>query len=57
MLALLKEEQARYALAALKQPNQRDEFEYGHRSGVIAGLERAIDTLLKGVEEENSRDL
>lgn len=57
MLALLKEEQARYALAAMKQPNQRDAFEYGHRTGVIAGLEKAIDVLLKGVEEENNRDL
>ena len=56
-LTLLKEEQSKYALLALKQPNQRDAFEYGYRVGMIAGLEQAIAVLLKGIEEENSRDL
>ena len=57
LLGLLKDEQVRYALNALKQPNTRDAFEYGYRVGMMAGLEQAIAVLLKSVEEENSRDL
>ena len=57
ILARLKDEQARYALQALKVPASKNEFEYGHRTGVVAGLDLAISTLLKMVEEENSRDL
>ena len=57
LLNLLKEEQAKYALTALRHPNQRDAFEYGYRVGVLAGLEQAVTVLLKSVEEENSRDL
>lgn len=57
LLALLKDEQARYAMQALKQPSKCNEFEYGHRVGVMAGLEQAINVLLKAVEDENSKDL
>lgn len=56
ILGLLKEEQAKYALTALKHPNHRDAFEYGYRVGMMAGLEQAITAILKSVEEENSRD-
>lgn len=57
LLARLKQEQANYALQALQKPSTKDEFEYGHRTGVVAGLELAMSTLLKLVEEDNSRDL
>ncbi len=57
LLGRLKDEQARYALAALRQPDKKDAFEYGYRVGVLAGMEQAITLLLKVVEEENSRDL
>jgi hypothetical protein len=57
LLGRLKQEQAAYALLALQKPNAKDAFEYGHRSGVVAGLELAMSTLLKMVDEENSRDL
>lgn len=57
LLGKLKDEQAKYALQAMRQPDKRDAFEYGYRVGVMAGLEQAIGVLLKSVEEENSRDL
>lgn len=57
VLGRLKQEQAAYALLALQKPNMKDEFEYGHRTGVVAGLELAVSTLLKMVDEENSRSL
>ena len=57
ILARLKDEQARYALQALKQPASKTEFEYGHRCGVVAGLDLAVATLLKMVEDENARDI
>ena len=57
LLNRLKEEQVKFALAALKQPDKKDAFEYGYRVGVLAGMEQAVGVLLKSVEEENSRDL
>ena len=59
LLAQLKAEQQQYALAGLKQPHQRDAFEYGYRSGVVAGYEQAIGLLLKLLDEERNgeRDL
>lgn len=57
IIARLKDEQARYAQLALKQPDKRDAFEYGYRTGVFAGFEHALAALLKMIEEENSRDL
>jgi len=56
LLNRFKEEQTRFAVQALKQPAQRDAFEYGYRAGVFAGLEQAITILLKVVEEDNSRE-
>ena len=54
LLAELKAEQQRYALAGLKQPHQRDAFEYGYRSGVVAGYEQAIALLLKLLDDERN---
>lgn len=59
LLNALKSEQARYSLQALRQPTQRDSFEYGYRSGVVGGLEMAVHILLQLVEkeEEHGADL
>ena len=56
LLARLKAEQQQYALQALQFPNLRTEFEYGQRSGVIAGLEKAIEVLIGLVKEERDDD-
>lgn len=52
LLNRLKAEQAQYALEALKRPQERDAFEYGHRAGKIAGYEAAIEVLINLTKEE-----
>lgn len=52
LLNALKAEQQSYALLSLRQPNQRDLFEYGYRSGIVGGLEKATDILLNLVAKE-----
>ena len=52
----LKESQLKYSVDSLKQPVQRDAFEYGHRTGVVAGYEAAINVLLQLIDEEKYRD-
>ncbi len=54
LLTRLKAEQAQYALQALRQPNTRDAFEYGYRCGVFNGLEKAVEVLLKLLDEERN---
>jgi hypothetical protein len=54
LLGALKAEQADYALQALRKPNQRDAFEYGYRVGVLAGLDRAVEILLKLLDEDKN---
>jgi hypothetical protein len=56
LLNRLKEAQAQYALLSLQTPSGKNEFEYGYRCGVVAGLEKAINTLLQAVEEERRDD-
>ena len=56
LLNALKAEQQTFALQALKRPVERDAFEYGYRVGNIAGLESAINILLKMVDEEKNLD-
>lgn len=56
LLHLLKEEQSRFAVQALRQPAQRDAFEYGHRVGFYAGLEQAVTVLLKAIEADNTKE-
>jgi hypothetical protein len=56
ILHLLKEEQSRFAAQALRQPAQRDAFEYGHRVGFYAGLEQAVTVVLKALETENAKE-
>jgi len=59
LLQKLKAEQQGYALQALSFPNLKNEFEYGYRSGVVAGLEKAVEILLGALKDErdNDRDL
>jgi hypothetical protein len=56
LLNRLKESQLRYSVDSLKQPVQRDAFEYGHRTGVVAGYEAAINVLLQLIDEDKYRD-
>ena len=56
LLNRLKESQLRYSVDSLKQPVQRDAFEYGYRVGVVAGYEAAIEVLLKILDEEKNVD-
>lgn len=56
LLNALKTEQQQFALSALKRPVDRDAFEYGYRVGMIAGLESAVNVLLKLVDEEKHLD-
>lgn len=56
LLNALKAEQQQFALQALKRPVDRDAFEYGYRVGTIAGLETAVNVLLKLVDEEKHVD-
>ncbi len=54
LLGELKKAQSAYALEALRRPVDRNEFEYGHRTGYIAGLERAIEVLLALLDDEKN---
>lgn len=56
LLNRLKAEQARFALEALRKPQNRDAFEYGHRVGVVDGLECAVNVLLSLLDEEKNSD-
>lgn len=56
LLNRLKEEQFKYAGEALRRPQSRDAFEYGHRVGVMEGYEAAINVLLTLIDEEKYRD-
>jgi len=46
LLSRLKTAQQEFAFEALKHPQNRDAFEYGHRVGVVEGYEAAINLLL-----------
>lgn len=56
LLDALKVEQARFALEALKKPQNRDTFEYGYRVDVVAGYDAAVNVLLKLLDEEENSD-
>lgn len=56
MLNRLKAEQHKFALQALTKPNEKSEWEYGYRVGVVAGYEAAIALLLNLVDEERNSD-
>ena len=48
--------QAEFALEALQKPQNRDAFEYGHRVGMMAGIEESINVLLNLLDEEKYSD-
>ena len=56
MLNRLKSDQQRFALDALKRPQERNTFEYGYRVGVVAGYEAAVNVLLSLLDEEKNSD-
>jgi hypothetical protein len=56
LLARLKAEQSSYALTSLQRPAQKDAFEYGFRSGVVAGYENSINLLISLLKEEQEDD-
>jgi hypothetical protein len=59
LLDRLKAAQRDFALDALSRPQERNAFEYGHRVGLVAGYEAAINILLQLTNEEKygERDL
>jgi len=56
LLGRLKDEQQKFALDALKRPQNRDAFEYGYRVGMIAGYEAAINVLFDLLDKEKNSD-
>jgi len=52
LLRRLKTEQAQFALEGLQKPAQRDAFEYGFRSGVVTGYDKAIQALLSLLDDD-----
>lgn len=54
LLNRLKAEQLTYALEGLRKPGTKTEFEFGQRCGYMAGLDRAMEILLKALDEERS---
>lgn len=53
---LLDQEQATFAVEALKKPNLGNDFEYGYRCGVILGMERAKNMFIGLLDEEKHSD-
>ena len=56
LLQRLEQSQVDLARDALKQPQSRDQFEYGRVVGIYAGLELAKTVLLDTVAEKERRD-
>lgn len=54
ILNRLKAEQQKYALEALRCPQAKDAYEYGHRCGTIAGIEMAINVLINTIDEQQN---
>ena len=52
LLNRLKKDQQDFALDAMRRPQTRDAFEYGHRVGIVQGYESAITVLLQLLKEE-----
>lgn len=56
LLNLIRAEQRKYALEALLRPQAKDAFEYGYRSGYVAGLVAAENILINLIKEEKDAD-
>jgi len=52
---LLEQEQANFALEALKKPNLGNDFEYGYRCGVVLGMEIAKNKFINLLNEEKNQ--
>lgn len=48
----LEDEQANFAVEALKKPNLGNSFEYGYRCGIVLGLEVAKNKYIELLNEE-----
>lgn len=57
LLNRLRAAQERYAVAALRTPQEKDAFEYGRHVGTVHGFELAIGELLSMVAEEEKDPL
>ena len=53
---LLDQEQAAFALEALKKPNLGSDFEYGYRCGIVLGMEIAKNKFISLLDEEKGSD-
>jgi hypothetical protein len=53
LIRLLEQEQATYALNALKGPNNGTEFEYGVRSGIVMGYQLVINRFYEMLKEKD----
>lgn len=54
VMRLLKQEQANFALEAMKKPTNGTEFEYGFRCGVVTGLELAFNKIVEIFTKEKN---
>jgi len=52
---LLEQEQANFALEALKKPNLGNDFEYGYRCGVVLGMEISKNKFISLLDEEKNQ--
>lgn len=56
VLHRLSIEQQAFALEALKRPGDKSEFEFGFRSGKVAGYDAALSIINNLIKEANSND-
>lgn len=56
LIGRLKKAQQELALQAMLRPAQKDLFTLGQASGMVIGLEAAIDEILKMMREERDDD-
>ena len=55
LINALKNEQARFAVDALRPSSDKTEYDYGFRVGKMAGIDTAIEVIL-GIIEESKRN-
>ena len=56
LLKRLEDEQKKFAIEALEQPQGREAYDYGRLVGIYAGLEHAKAVLMEFVAEKDRRD-
>lgn len=50
----LKEKQLSFSIEALRSPGDKSQFEFGHRVGVVRGLEEALIILQNLINEDKN---